>query len=117
MRDLPAKQDLAGSTPGPRLQIIMDESTKQNIARMEEKLKIIPSENRHRIFAEQAIRENPKLVQQYFAGKGGILTQLVEYAVKNSFQRECDPHLVGEYIVLELIELHRSRLRARKEGR
>ncbi len=95
----------------------MDDSTKRNIARMEKELRVLPSENRHRIFAEKAVKENPKLVEQYFAGRGGVLSQLVEYTKKMALYGDVNDHLVGEYIVLELIELHRSRLRARKEGR
>ena len=69
-----------------------------------------------RKFAELSVKENPKLVGQYFAGKGGSLSALVEWAVKAS-GGVVNPNLTGEWTVLELLELHRARLKARKEGR
>lgn len=84
---------------------------------MEQELRILPSDNRHKIFAEKAVKENPKLVEQYFAGRGGVLSQLVEYTKKISLYGDVNDNLVGECIVLELMELYRSRLRVRKEGR
>ncbi len=67
-------------------------------------------------FAELSVKENPKLVEQYFAGRGGSLSALVGWAMKAS-SGSINPHLTGEWIVLELMELHRARLRSRKEGR
>lgn len=66
-----------------------------------------------RSYARAAIEANPKSVEKYFAGKSA-LSEMVGWAMKES-RGSVNPHLVGEWIVFELVELHRSRLRARKE--
>lgn len=81
---------------------------------MSETLRVIPSQIRHRIFAEQAVKENLWLAEQYLEGKRDALIQLVEYAVSISLGN-AEPRLVGECIVLELMELHRSRLKAKRK--
>jgi Asp-tRNA(Asn)/Glu-tRNA(Gln) amidotransferase B subunit len=74
----------------------------------------MPFQDASRKFAERSVKENPRLVEQYFAGQS-TLEALVRWAMDEA-RGSVNPRLVGEWLVLELIELHRSRSRA-GEGR